>query len=158
MPSGLRQTPLGARKPVARISVRRAVLAHAEQRPVLRHERRLAVPCGLGVVEVPLGVGLQVHRELVEVLGHLVVAVEVLIEVGLAVAVRGRGGCTIWSRQPTWIVPSTIFSPSGWNRPEAIRRQVRPRPRVVDPADPPDVAVPGADGQLAGRRGRNRSR
>ena len=88
MPSGLRQTPLGARKPVARISVRRAVLADPQQRAVLRHERGQAVAGRLGVVEVPLGVGLQAHRELVEMLGDLMIAVEVLIEVGLAVAVQ----------------------------------------------------------------------
>ena len=88
MPSGLRQTPLGARKPVARISVGHAVLADLQQRAVVRHERGQAVPGRLGVVEVPLRVGLQAHRELVEVLGHLVVVVEALVEVGLAVAVQ----------------------------------------------------------------------
>ena len=65
-----------------------AVAAHTKQRPVLRDERGLAVAGGLGVIEIPVRVGLQVHRELVEVLGHLVVAVEVLIKVGLAVAVE----------------------------------------------------------------------
>ena len=88
MPSGLRQTPLGARKPVARISVRVPSLLTLQQRAVVRHQRGQAVAGRLGVVEVALGVGLQAHRELVEVLGDLVVAVEVLVEVGLAVAVE----------------------------------------------------------------------
>ena len=49
---------------------------------------RACRPPRAGVVEVPLRVGLQAHRELVEVLRHLVVVVEALVEVGLAVAVE----------------------------------------------------------------------
>ena len=55
---------------------------------MVRDHRGQAVPAALGVVEVPLGVDLEAHRELVEVLGHLVVAVEALVEVDLAVAVE----------------------------------------------------------------------
>ena len=66
----------------------RAVLADLQQRAVVRHQGGQGVAGGLGVVEVPLRVGLQAHRELVEVLGHLVVVVEALVEVGLAVAVE----------------------------------------------------------------------
>ena len=59
MPSGLRQTPLGARKPVARISVGAAVLADLQERAVVRDDRFQAVTGRLGIVEVPFGVGLQ---------------------------------------------------------------------------------------------------
>ena len=88
MPSGLRQTPLGARKPVARISVRLPSLLTFSSVPWCGTSGGQTVAGGLGVVEVPLGVGLQAHREFVEVLGHLVIVVEALVEVGLAVAVE----------------------------------------------------------------------
>ncbi len=67
--------------------MRRTVLADLQQRSVLRDDRGQSVARGLGVVEVALRVGLQAHRELVEMLGDLMIAVEALIEVGLAVAV-----------------------------------------------------------------------
>src|SRR3954464_2535071 len=43
---------------------------------------------GLGVIEIAGGIGLQAHRELVKVLGDLVVVVEVLDKVKLAIAVQ----------------------------------------------------------------------
>ena len=39
---------------------------------------RQSVPGGFGVIEISFRVGLQAHRELVEMLGDLVVVVEVL--------------------------------------------------------------------------------
>ena len=66
----------------------RAVGADAQQRAVLRHQRGQRVPGAFGVVEVARRVGLQAHGELVKVLRHLVVVVEVLVEVGFAVAVQ----------------------------------------------------------------------
>ncbi len=66
----------------------RAVGAHAQQRAVVRHERGQRVAGGLGVVEIARGIGLQAHRELVEMLGDLMVVVEALDEVDLAVAVE----------------------------------------------------------------------
>ena len=65
-----------------------AVFFHAQQRAVLRHERRLGMAGRLGVVEVPGRIGLQAHGELMEMLGDLVVAVEALVEIGFAVAVE----------------------------------------------------------------------
>ena len=55
---------------------------------MVRHDRGQAVAGRLGVVEVALGVGLEPHREFVEMLGDLVVVVEVFIKVDLAVAVE----------------------------------------------------------------------
>ena len=54
---------------------------------MLRHQRRLGVASGLGVVKIPVCVGLQTHRELVEMLGHLRIVVERPVVVGLAVIV-----------------------------------------------------------------------
>ena len=55
------------------MSVQRAVLAHAQQGAVLRNQRGQAVARGLGVIEVSFRVGLQVHREFVEMLGDLMI-------------------------------------------------------------------------------------
>ena len=70
----------------------RAVLAHAEQGPMLRNHRRQAVARGLGVIEIAVRVGLQIHRELVEMLGDLMVAVEAFVKIDLAVAVEIDAG------------------------------------------------------------------
>ena len=89
VPSGFRHTPLAARKPVARMSVREpSVLTLAAACRDAARRRASAWRARLGVVEVAGRVGLQAHRELVEVLGHLVVVVEALVEVGLAVAIQ----------------------------------------------------------------------
>ena len=66
----------------------RPVGTHLQQRAVLRHHAVERVAAGLGVVEIAGRVGLQAHRELVEVLGDLGVVVEALDEVGLAVSVE----------------------------------------------------------------------
>jgi hypothetical protein len=66
----------------------RAVFAHAKQRPVMRHDRRQRVASGFRVVEISGRVGLKAHREFVEVFGHLVVVVEILVEVRFAVTVE----------------------------------------------------------------------
>ena len=100
---------------------------------------------GLGVVEVPVRVGLQVHRELVEVLGDLVVAVEVLVEVGLAVAVEIAEDHDLVAAARRRCFPSRTFRPSGWNSPDAIRCQESSPDGASSPLDEPDIAVPGAD-------------
>ena len=113
---------------------------------MLRDERGLGVAGGLGVVEVALGVGLEVHRELVEMLGHLVVVVEVLIKVGLAVAVEvveDRDLVAAADVDPAveHLQPQRLKEPRRHPPPGLLARQ------VVDAADHPDVAVPGADRQ-----------
>ena len=145
VPSGFRQTPFGGPEAGGEDVGLRAVLAHLEQRAVVRHEGGQGVPAALGVVEVPLGVGLQPHRELVEVLGHLVVAVEALVEVGLAVAVQvGQLHELVAAADEDHAVahlqPERLEQPRG----DPLPRQ--PAFGVVDAADRPHVAVPGADG------------
>jgi hypothetical protein len=78
-------SPFGSEK-TRTLLISQIVPADAQQRAVVRHQRRQGVAGRLGVVKIPFGVDLQPHRELVEVLGDLVVAVEGLLEVGLAVA------------------------------------------------------------------------
>ena len=148
MPSGLRQTPLGARKPVARISVRPAVLADLQQRAVLRHDGRQAVAGRLGVIEVPLGVGLQAHRELVEVLGDLVVAVEALVEVGLAVAVEVAEADDLVAAADVDLARRRSSGPAAGTAPTAIRRQVRPR---AGSSSPPTSQTSPSQVQTAAR-------
>ena len=55
---------------------------------MVRNQGGQTVARCLGVIEVALGVGLQVHREFVEVLGDLMIAVEILIEVRFTVSVQ----------------------------------------------------------------------
>ena len=147
VPSGLRQTPLGARKPVARISVAHAVLADLQERAVVRHDRGQAVAGRLGVVEVPLGVGLEPHRELVEMLGDLVVAVEVFVKVDLAIAVE--------IAEADDLVAAADVNPARDDLEPQRLEQTRGDPppgeplrRRIDPAGQPDIAVPGADRRM----------
>ena len=144
VPSGLRQTPLGARKPVARISVGPPSLPILQQRAVLRHDGRQAVPRRLGVIEVPLGVDLEAHGELVEVLGDLVVAVEALVEVGLAVAVEVAEADDLVAAADVDL-PVDDLQPQRLEQPRGDPPPGQPARRVVEPVDDPDVAVPGAD-------------
>ena len=44
--------------------------------------------CGFGIIKTSVAIGLQSHGEFVEMLGDLVVAVEVLVEVDFVVAVQ----------------------------------------------------------------------
>src|SRR5437868_5581480 len=53
-----------------------AVLAYFQQGAVLRHDSRQRMARTLGVIEISLSVGLEAHREFVEMLGHLVIVVE----------------------------------------------------------------------------------
>ena len=55
---------------------------------MVRHERGQRVTGGFRVIEIALEISLQPHRELVEVLRHLVVVVEVLDEIDLVIAVQ----------------------------------------------------------------------
>ena len=79
---------IGGAEPVGHDLAGRAVGRNADDRTVLRNHRGQRVPGALHVVEVAPLVGLQVHGELVEVLGDLRVVVEVLVEVGLTVVVQ----------------------------------------------------------------------
>ena len=63
------------------------IRSHLDECAVLWDERGLRVARGLRVVEIPVGVGLQIHRELVEMLGHLCIVIERLVVIGLAVVV-----------------------------------------------------------------------
>ena len=115
---------------------------------MLRNHGRRSVPRRLRVVEVPLGVGLQAHRELVEMLGHLVVAVED--------SRRNRSRRRRSGREADDLVAAThvdlsidTFRPSGWNNPGGDPPPGQRRRRVVETVDQPDVAVPGADGDAS---------
>src|SRR5205823_1008795 len=66
----------------------RAVTGDFEQRAMLGNDGVERVAGGLGVVKIALSVGLQTHGEFVEMLGHLCVIVDALIEVDFAVAVE----------------------------------------------------------------------
>ena len=107
------------------------------------HQRRQPVAGGLGVVEVPLGVGLQVHGELVEMLGHLVIVVEVLIKVDLAVSVQVVKPDDLVAAADVDLALDDLQS----QRLEQARGDPPPGQallRPVDALDDPDVAIPGA--------------
>ena len=55
---------------------------------MLGNDRILRMAPTLGVVEIASGIGLEVHGEFMEVLGNLRVIVEILVMVGLSIAVQ----------------------------------------------------------------------
>ena len=55
---------------------------------MVRHNRGQRMPARLGVVEIACRIGLQTHREFVEMLGDLMVVVEVFNEIHLAITVE----------------------------------------------------------------------
>ena len=65
-----------------------AILANSQQRPVVWHERCFCVARRLGVVKIPLLIGLQSHRELMKVIGDLMVAIKALVEICFTIAVE----------------------------------------------------------------------
>src|SRR6185437_5280296 len=62
--------------------------AHLHDCAVLSNDRWEGMPATLGVVKIPFGVRLQIHREFMEMLGDLMVVVEALVEIGFAIAVE----------------------------------------------------------------------
>ena len=110
------------------------------------------------VIEVALGVGLQVHCELVEVFGDLCIVVEVLVEVGFAiVVVIDQVGDLVASQDKDLVVDdsqSQRLEESGGN---AFPRQraggvVFGVERGAEPRDNPDISLPCADGRPTGVR------
>ena len=100
---------------------------------------------GLGVVEVAFVVGLQPHREFVEVLGDLVVVVEALDDVDGFVAVGiVQSGQLIATGDVNFVVHDLEAE-----RLEEARANAFPGElsfELVDAFDNPNVAHPGADG------------
>ena len=97
---------------------------------------------GLGEVEVPLGVGLEVEGELVEAGRHGHVVVERLVEVGLAVAVEVvQPGDPVAAQDVDLVVhdlqAQRLEQPGGEPLPGQLLQL------LVDPGDDPDVAAPG---------------
>jgi hypothetical protein len=114
----------------------------------LRHDGPLAVAGALGIVEVAGRVGLQAHCELVKALRHLMVAVKAAVERGLAalgqppqhddLVTAADVDIAVHHFQAERLVQAAGDPPPGERRAGAVQS-----------TDPPHVAVPGADGQVA---------
>ena len=144
--------PFGARKPVAKTSSFEPSLVTLRMQPLCSRER--APPAAarihraaLGEVEVAGRVGLQVEGELVEARRDLHVVVEVLVEVGLAVAVQVVQPGDLVAAEDVDLVVDDLQA----QRLEQARGEAPPRELlelVVDAGDDPDVAAPGADRRI----------
>ena len=55
---------------------------------MMRYHRVQGMPSAFAVIKTPRRISLQVHGELMEVLGDLVIVVEILIEIDFAVAIE----------------------------------------------------------------------
>ena len=114
----------------------------------------MSVPCcgtsavfaarGLRVVEIPVGVGLQIHRELVEMLGHLCVVIERLVVIGLAVVVGVHQFRDLVAAGDVDFALNNLQA----KRLKHAGRDARPRKLLriaVNALDDPNVAHPRAD-------------
>ena len=115
-----------------------------------RAAREVRAQRALHVIEVPLRVGVEVHRELVVVPPLRAVVVEVLVEVRLAVAVEVAEDRHLVARDHVDqavhdLEPARLEKSRGVPLPGEL-----PDP-VVDPRDDPDVAAPGAERRAAVR-------
>ena len=140
---GVQAHAVGGAKTVGEDFGLRAVGGDFQQRAVLRDEGGAGVAGALRVVEISGGVGLQAHGELVEVIGDLMVAVHVLIEIRLAVAVE------VPQRDELVAARDEDFGAAELD-PERLKEtggDALPRHGVgatIDAVDAPDVAVPRA--------------
>ena len=64
-----------------------AVLAHLDDRAVMRHQAVLRVARALGIIEIARVIRLQIHRKLMKMFGHLMVVVEIFVKINLAIVV-----------------------------------------------------------------------
>ena len=120
------------------------IRSHLDECAVLWDERGLRVARGLRVVEIPVGVGLQIHRELVEMLGHLCVVIERLVVIGLAVVVGVHQFRDLVAAGDVDFALNNLQA----KRLKHAGRDARPRKLLriaVNALDDPNVAHPRAD-------------
>ena len=142
---------VGGTEPVGQDLAGRAVGRNADDRTVLRNHRRQRVTGSLHIVEVALLVGLQVHGELVEVLGDLGVVVEVLVEVGFTVVVQVDQASDLVAAEHVDPVvddfqAQRLKQPGGDPLPGQLAGCFARVERLAESRDDPDVTLPGADG------------
>ncbi len=100
---------------------------------------------GLGIIEVARRIGLQSHRELVEVFGDLMIVVEAVDEVGLPVSVEIDEPGKLVAAEHEQLAAAELH-------PERLEKAARDAPprqrrggRVHHAIDAPDIAVPHRD-------------
>ena len=130
--------PESGRHDLGRLAVRRDL----EERAVVGHNRRQSVAGALGVIKIAGHVGLEPHRKLVEVLGHLVVVIERVVAVGESVTVEIHEphdpvAAANMDHPVDHLDPERLKEPRGDPPPGK-----RPGGRS-DPPHLPDIAVPG---------------
>ena len=121
-----------------------AVLAHLDDGSVMRHQPVLGMARGLGKIKIALRIRLQIHRELVEMLSHLMVVVEALIKIHLAIIVDVV--------QPGDLVAATNVNRLVDNlQPERLEHPRRHAPpseialRQIKPLHNPHISLPSAN-------------
>ncbi len=78
---------IGRAKAIGNAPALGAVLADLGDGPVMRHQAVLGMTGSLGEIKIARGVRLQIHRKLVEMLGYLMVIVEIFVEIHLAIII-----------------------------------------------------------------------
>ena len=122
----------------------RAIGRHAQERAMMRNSRGQSVAGGLGVIEVAVGIGLQAHRELMEVVGNLMVAVDIFIIIRFAVGVEVMQADDLISAADVDLAvhhlqPQRLKQTGGDSAPCEFTV------RLIETRDHPDIAIPGAN-------------
>ena len=138
---GIHRDPVGRSKTAGKYLRLGAVPADPDERAMLRHDGRQRVTGAFGVVEVAGGVGLQVHGEFVEMLGHLRVVVEVLVEVGFAIAVKiDKAGDLIAAKHVDLLIDDLQSQRLKQSTGDAAPSELAES--LAEPLDNPNVALP----------------
>src|SRR5262245_28415368 len=104
------------------------------------------MPSRLGIVEVAIGIGLQPHREFVEMFRDLLVIVKALDEVGFTVVVQiAQNGDLVSTRHINLAIDELQAE---WLK-QSVSNAARMKLLCINPADNPDVAIPRTDRQTS---------
>ena len=142
---GLDTHPIGRPEATGHDLRRRPVRGDFQERAMVGHDGRKGVAGGLCVIEITGGVGLEAHRKLMEMLGHLMIVVDRVVAVDLAVVVEVDK-----PHDPVATAnmdrPTDDFQPQWLKQPRGNPLPREDPLRIEQPRHPPDVAIPGAHG------------
>ena len=136
---------IGGSKAVAEDLRLCAIGRDSDQRAVMRDDRVQGVAGRFREIEVAVGIGFQARGKLVKVFGHLMIVVEILVEIGFAVAIQVVEASDLIAAADIDLLvddlqPQRLEQTGGDSLPgQLIQISVNPR-------DHPDVTVPRAEG------------
>ena len=114
---------------------------------MMRHQCRLGMTGRLGVIKITLGIDLQPHGKLMEMLRHLVIVIKALVKIGLAI--------TIAVMQNNQLIPAghidfsvDDFQSQRLKQPTGNASPGKPLAHIIGSPDPPDITIPRAGQDL----------